>query len=111
MLLRSTAGFACPATPFSRISDFVGGVAVRLGVQSVRGVGTDIARTIEQGRPYASLEDLVRRVPALDLAHRLLRRDEQTQDRAPVRLRDDFEHRFHSLRILYGEYACKGIYR
>jgi error-prone DNA polymerase len=49
--------------------DSVGGVAVRLGLQSVRGVGADLATLIEAGRPFASLEDLVRRVPSLSLAH------------------------------------------
>ncbi len=44
-----------------------GGVAVRLGVGSVRGVGAELAAQIEAGRPYASLEDLVRRVPGLQL--------------------------------------------
>jgi error-prone DNA polymerase len=47
--------------------DSVGGVAVRLGLGSVRGVGADLAVTIQAGRPYASLEDLVRRVPSLHL--------------------------------------------
>jgi len=44
-----------------------GGVAVRLGIGSVRGVGAELAAQIEAGRPYASLEDLVRRVPGLQL--------------------------------------------
>jgi error-prone DNA polymerase len=48
--------------------DSVGGVAVRLGLGSVRGVGSSLAEEIEAGRPFVSLEDLVRRVPALDLA-------------------------------------------
>jgi error-prone DNA polymerase len=47
--------------------DSVGGVAVRLGLGSVRGVGADLAAAIQAGRPYASLEDLVRRVPSLQL--------------------------------------------
>jgi error-prone DNA polymerase len=47
--------------------DSVGGVAVRLGLGSVRGIGADQAATIQAGRPYASLEDLVRRVPSLQL--------------------------------------------
>jgi error-prone DNA polymerase len=47
--------------------DSVGGVAVRLGLGSVRGVGADLAATIQAGRPYVSLEDLVRRVPSLQL--------------------------------------------
>ncbi len=36
--------------------------AVRLGLSSVRGVGDDAAKRIAGGRPYESLEDLVRRV-------------------------------------------------
>ena len=50
----------------------VGGVvltdAVRLGIGSVRRLGADLAQQIESGRPYTSLEDLVRRVPELNLA-------------------------------------------
>jgi hypothetical protein len=38
-----------------------------------------------------------------------LRRDQQTQDRAAVRLRNDFENRFHSFYILYKAYTCQGI--
>ncbi len=48
-------------------SESVGDVAVRLGIGSVRGVGTDLAKEVETGRPYESLEDLVRRVPSLQL--------------------------------------------
>ncbi len=43
----------------------VGDVAVRLGIGSIRGIGTELAQAIEAGRPYTSIEDLVRRVPAL----------------------------------------------
>ena len=50
-----------------------GGVAVRLGLSSVRGVGDDLADEIEAARtadgPYTGAEDLVRRVPSLTLAH------------------------------------------
>ena len=46
----------------------VGGMAVRLGISSVRGVGLELARTIEAARPYGSLEELVRAVPELNLA-------------------------------------------
>ncbi len=48
-------------------AESVGGVAVRLGVGSVRGVGSELAKQIEAGRPYRSLEELVRTVPALTL--------------------------------------------
>jgi error-prone DNA polymerase len=45
-----------------------GGLAVRLGIGSVRGLGEELAKELEAGRPYTSPEDLVRRVPALNLA-------------------------------------------
>ncbi len=49
-----------------------GGAAVRLGVGSVRGVGTELAEQVEAERvehgPYVSPEDLVRRVPELTIA-------------------------------------------
>src|SRR5881397_920369 len=48
--------------------------------------------------------------PTLDLSHRLLGRDQEAQDRAAVRLRNDCEHRFHALNILHRAYACQGIY-
>lgn len=44
-----------------------GGLAVRLGIASVRGITDDLARDIESGRPYRDMEDLVRRVPRLDV--------------------------------------------
>ncbi len=42
-----------------------GGLAVRLGIGSVRGIGAELARSVAQGRPYASMDDLGRRVPQL----------------------------------------------
>jgi error-prone DNA polymerase len=39
-----------------------GGPVVRLGIGSVRGIGEDLAKEIAAGRPYASMEDLSRRV-------------------------------------------------
>jgi error-prone DNA polymerase len=45
----------------------VGGVAVRLGISSVRGIGKELAEEVEAGRPYESLEHLVRVVPSLQL--------------------------------------------
>jgi len=49
----------------------VGDVAVRLGIGSVRGIGTELAEAIEaeraSGGPFADTEDLVRRVPDLQL--------------------------------------------
>ncbi len=45
------------------------GVAVRLGIGSVRGLGEDLARDISSGRPYADVEDLVRCHRSLSLQH------------------------------------------
>src|SRR5579862_3133071 len=47
---------------------------------------------------------------ALDVPNRLLRRHQKAQYRAAVRLRNDFEHGFHSSDIPHGAYACQGIY-
>ncbi|HZB43195.1 MAG TPA: error-prone DNA polymerase, partial [Ilumatobacter sp.] len=48
------------------------GASVRLGLESVRGVGKELAKQIEAARmahgPFVSPEDLVRRVPQLTLA-------------------------------------------
>ena len=46
----------------------VGEVAVRLGTGSVRGIGAELAERIEAGRPYRSVEHLVRSVPQLSQA-------------------------------------------
>ena len=51
-------------------ADSTSGQAVRLGLGSVRGIGVELAAEIEAARtgPYDSIEDLVRRVPGLNLA-------------------------------------------
>jgi error-prone DNA polymerase len=41
-----------------------GGFAVRLGIDYVRSVGDDLAARIAEGRPYSSMEDVVRRAGA-----------------------------------------------
>src|SRR6266566_1469634 len=48
---------------------------------------------------------------ALDLSHRLLGQDQEAQDRAAVRLRDDCERRLHGVNIPQRAYTCQGIYR
>jgi len=48
-----------------REEDSTGGWAVRLGLDSVRGVGAKPAAEIDAGRPYSSVADLRRRVPSL----------------------------------------------
>ena len=45
-----------------------GGWAVRLGLGYVRGISEELAAQIDAGRPYASVEDLRRRVPQVPLA-------------------------------------------
>ena len=45
-----------------------GGLAVRLGVGSVRGLSSVVAREIETHRPFVNMEDLVRKVPQLHIA-------------------------------------------
>ena len=45
-----------------------GGFAVRLGISSVRGIGYELASGIEAARPFTNMEDLVRRVPQLNLS-------------------------------------------
>ena len=45
-----------------------GGFALRIGISSVRGVGSELAKAIEAARPFVSMEDLVRRVPQLNLS-------------------------------------------
>ncbi len=67
-LLASTAG-----ATLERDSQSHGGFAVRLGLESVRGVSHDLAVTIQNERSergaYRGIDDLVRRVPDLTLAH------------------------------------------
>ena len=52
-------------------ADSSGGVAVRLGLGAVRGVGSELADEVEAERvangAYSDTEDLIRRVPALSL--------------------------------------------
>ena len=48
-------------------ADSIGGLAVRLGLGSIRGIGSELAERIRGGGPYTSLEHLVRSVPSLDL--------------------------------------------
>ena len=51
-----------------RAEDSTGGWAVRLGLDYVRGIGEELAAEIDAGRPYSSVEDLRRRVPAISAA-------------------------------------------
>ncbi|MGA0131663.1 MAG: error-prone DNA polymerase [Ilumatobacteraceae bacterium] len=44
-----------------------GGLAVRLGIGSVRGIGVELAARFEAARPFVAIEDLVRRVPGVSV--------------------------------------------
>ncbi len=52
------------ATTPRSVTSSGGEVAVRLGIESVRNVGDDLAARIAERRPYSSMEDLVRRTGA-----------------------------------------------
>jgi error-prone DNA polymerase len=60
------------AATLESCEDSHNGVAVRLGIGSVRGIGSELAEEIEAvrraGGVFADTEDLVRRVPSLTLA-------------------------------------------
>jgi error-prone DNA polymerase len=50
-------------------AESAGGLAVRLGLSSVRGVSDDLAKEISCARPFSDMEDLVRRVPRVQQTH------------------------------------------
>lgn len=67
-------GFATARSDQSSVERLLGeGIAVRLGLGSIRTIGADLAEEIEaerkQGGLFASTEDLVRRVPSLTLGN------------------------------------------
>lgn len=62
-----TAGAADPRAADDHRSWGLDGPAVRLGIGSVRGIGDDLAEKVASGRPYSSMEDVIRRNPELTL--------------------------------------------
>ena len=50
-------------------ADSVGGFAVRIGLDSVRGVGSDLAALIAGTAPFVNATDLAARVPGVNKAH------------------------------------------
>ncbi len=58
---RPDVNASAAASTLEPCADSAGGAAVRLGVEYVRHVGRDMAEKIAAGRPYADMEDLVRR--------------------------------------------------
>ncbi|MDQ6617991.1 MAG: error-prone DNA polymerase, partial [Actinomycetota bacterium] len=58
---RPDVNASAAASTLEPCPDSTGGAAVRLGIEYVRHVGRDGAERIAAGRPYADMEDLVRR--------------------------------------------------
>ncbi|HEX3425684.1 MAG TPA: OB-fold nucleic acid binding domain-containing protein, partial [Acidimicrobiales bacterium] len=58
---RPDVNASAAASTLEPCADSAGGAAVRLGLDYVRHVGRDLAEKIAAGRPYADMEDLVRR--------------------------------------------------
>ena len=50
-------------------SDSEGGFAIRIGIDSVRGISENMATAIASGAPYENAQDLMRRVPGINKAH------------------------------------------
>ncbi len=61
VVLRPDVNASAAASTLEPCADSAGGAAVRLGIEYVRHVGRDMAEKIAAGRPYAGMEDLVRR--------------------------------------------------
>lgn len=70
---RPDIAFSAAAATLEPCPGSVGDVAVRLGLGAVRGIGDDLAAAVVEARnvggPFASMEDLARRVPSLSTAH------------------------------------------
>ncbi len=58
---RPDVNASAAASMLEPCEDSAGGAAVRLGIEYVRHVGRDLAEKIAAGRPYADMEDVVRR--------------------------------------------------
>ena len=67
VVLTPDVNASCARATLEPHHESAGGLAVRLGVASVRGITDDMANDIEASRPYRDMEDLVRRVPRLDV--------------------------------------------
>ncbi len=61
VVLRPDVNASAAASTLEPCPSSTGGAAVRLGIEYVRHVGRDMAERIAAGRPYAGMEDLVRR--------------------------------------------------
>jgi error-prone DNA polymerase len=61
LVRRPDINLSAAASSLELCLDSAGGAAVRLGLEYVRHVGRDVAERIAANRPYAGMEDLVRR--------------------------------------------------
>jgi error-prone DNA polymerase len=59
---------SCAGATLERNAQSAGGLALRMGISSVRGMSDVVAQAIENHRPYISMEDVVRKVPQLNVA-------------------------------------------
>jgi error-prone DNA polymerase len=59
---------SCAGATLERNVQSTGGLALRMGINSVRGMSDAVAHAIANHRPYTSMEDVVRKVPQLNVA-------------------------------------------
>jgi error-prone DNA polymerase len=59
---------SCAGATLERNAKSTGGLALRMGINSVRGMSDVVAQAIADNRPYTSMEDVVRKVPQLHIA-------------------------------------------
>jgi error-prone DNA polymerase len=59
---------SCAGATLEHNAKSAGGLALRMGINSVRGMSDVVAQAIEDHRPYTNMEDVVRKVPQLHVA-------------------------------------------
>jgi len=59
---------SCAGATLEHNAKSTGGLALRMGINSVRGMSDVVAQAIADNRPYTSMEDVVRKVPQLHIA-------------------------------------------
>jgi error-prone DNA polymerase len=59
---------SCAGATLEHDAKSTGGLALRMGINSVRGMSDVVAQAIADNRPYTSMEDVVRKVPQLHVA-------------------------------------------
>ena len=59
---------SCAGATLEHNAQSAGGLALRMGINSVRGMSDVVAQAIADNRPYTSMEDVVRKVPQMHVA-------------------------------------------